>query len=85
MMLNKLAEWRSDVLFKAHTDGVDVDLKVTALYSPAIQGYIVFATIDGKGEIFVSSQRQERRVFKTLDALHRAMKSVGIPWFEVVG
>lgn len=85
MMLNKVAEWRVRVLDKAREENEKVCFKLTAVWSKKDNGFILCASVDGKGELFVSSQRQGVRVFKTLDALRKATLGCGIPWFEVVG
>lgn len=85
MMLNKVAEWRVSVLEKARKENYDVCFKITAVWSGQHKGFILVASLDGKGEIYVSSQRQDKRVFKTLDALRKATLDCGISWFEVVG
>lgn len=84
-MLNKVSEWRVNALDAARDKGVGISFDITAIHSKKDGGFVVFAAIDGKGGIFVSSQRQDRRVFKTLDALRRAMIEVGISSFSVVG
>ena len=85
MRLQQVAKWRESALDVATQRGIKVDFKLTAIYSKPHNGFVVFVTVDGKGDVFVSSQRQDKRVFKTLDALRRAVKEVGITWFEVVG
>lgn len=85
MLLNQVAKWREDSLEKSLESGSSVSFNVIASYSNDLKGFAVHADINGNGGVWVSSQRQEKRVFKTLDALRRAMQSAGIPAFTVVG
>lgn len=85
MLLNQVAKWRNDSLMKASEKGSQISFNVIAAYSNELKGFAVHADINGNGGVWVSSQRQEKRVFKTLDALRRAMQSAGIPSFTVVG
>jgi phosphoketolase len=48
-------------------------------------GYILCLSSNNKTVAIISSKREERRVFKTLDAISRALKGVGINKFEVYG
>jgi hypothetical protein len=85
-MLSKVSEWRNQVLHDAViNDKTPPQFQIVAAYSQPLVGFVVYAKLGDYSPVFVSSQRQERRVFKTLDALRRAMKEVGIHSFEVVG
>jgi len=85
MMLNKMAEWRESSLHDAAKKGISIEFNVIAVYSSTYRSFFISADIDGKGGIFISSQRQEKRGFKTLDAVKRALNSVGIHHFQVLG
>jgi len=86
MMLNKISEWRGQVFHDAIMNNKEApQFQIVTSYSHSLQGFVVYAKLGDYSPVFVSSQRQERRVFKTLDALRRAMKEAGIPSFEVVG
>lgn len=49
------------------------------------KGYILGLSANGKTMAIISSKREDRRVFKTLDAISRALHDVEINWFEVFG
>ena len=90
MMLKNMAEWRKRVIDESIEEEKGNIFRLIAIYSREVDGFIVNGSIMNKsGEysagVWVSSQRQERRVFKTLDALRRAAKSVDIQAFEVSG
>ncbi|AUR91212.1 hypothetical protein NVP1165O_46 [Vibrio phage 1.165.O._10N.261.51.B7] len=80
-MLNKLAEWRKDVI----ESGSDKAFTVYAMYSPSLNGFTVVGAVDGAPGVKVSSQRNDARVFKTLDTVRRSLGEHGISHFVVVG
>lgn len=49
------------------------------------EGYILGVLCNDKCIGVVSSKRSDKRVFKTLDAIKRALMGVGIHGFEVIG
>lgn len=49
------------------------------------QGYILAVSVNGKTVAIISSKREDKRIFKTLDAIKRALDGVGIDRFEVIG
>lgn len=90
MMLKNMAEWRKRVIDESIEKDKDNIFRLIAVYSREVDGFIVNGSIMNKNGkysagVWVSSQRQERRVFKTLDALRRATKGVDIQNFEVSG
>ena len=90
MMLKNMAEWRKRVIDESIEEDKGNIFRLIAIYSREVDGFIVNGSnMNKSGEyptgVSVSSQRQERRVFKTLDALSRAAKSVDIQAFEVSG
>lgn len=48
-------------------------------------GYILGLQISGKTIAIISSKREEYRVFKTLDAISRALNDLDINHFQVFG
>ena len=83
--LSKMIDSKFDEEFEIKPLSEMTTFVITALYAKSINGYIVTASVDGNTVIIVSSKREERRVFKTLDALKRALHDVGITKFEVIG
>ena len=90
MMLHKLAEWRDRALEEEAKKILDdneykpVQFRVIVTYDKKVGGYKVHGSINGSAGVWVSSQRNEVRVFKTLDNLAKLLNDFGIRYFEVV-
>lgn len=57
----------------------------TACNSDALGGYCLMFFADGKHVSVISSKRQDRRVFKTLDTVRKTLSEFGIKRFDVIG
>ena len=89
-MLSKLAEWRN-VVIQSEDDKLLADLnykkkqfRVIVAYDKYLGGYKVHGSVDGVPGVWVSSQRNEVRIFKTLDNLAKSLLNLNIKYFEVV-
>ena len=61
---------------------VSVEAMVT--YCVSVNGYVVVVIINGV-PFTVSSQREDKRVFKSLDTLRNQLKDISINQFTVTG
>ena len=59
-------------------------VEIEAIYCKSVEGYVVLARVNSL-IITISSQRTKRRVFKTLEALRRALHEVDLRTFTVKG
>lgn len=91
MMLNKLADWRNRViesedekLLSSKTHYTKKQFRVLVFFDKDLGGYKVHGSVDGVPGVWVSSQRNEIRVFKTLDNLAKSLKELNINFFEVI-
>ena len=66
------------------SSGEQPTLNIYVLHSESVGGFVLRVDMSGKECFWVSSQRQERRVFKTLDAIRRATRAAGISSFTVI-
>lgn len=88
-MLNKLAEWRNVVIQSEESKELTVlnykkkQFRVIVTYDKCLGGYKVQGSVDGVPGVWVSSQRNEIRVFKTLDNLAKLLTDLNIKYFEV--
>ena len=57
----------------------------TACRSDTLGGYCLMFLVDGKLVSVISSKRQERRVFKTLETVRKVLGAVSIKKFDVIG
>ena len=85
MMIHKLAEWRERVMHDSATNNSGHVFCVVVMYSREHKGFVINGSVKGTTGIYVSSQRQEKRVFKTLDTVRRSLNDVGIIAFDVLG
>lgn len=81
MMLHKAAQWFINADLERLETGKEYDFEICAIKVGA--GYVVTVSMNGSTPIFISSQRTERRVFKTLDGLAKALRDNGIHKFRV--
>tara|TARA_R110002012_G_C11474950_1_gene594368 strand:- start:195 stop:452 length:258 start_codon:yes stop_codon:yes gene_type:complete len=85
MMIHKLAEWRERVINENCNTGSNYNFRVIVVYSRDDSGYVINGSVEGSAGVYVSSQRQDKRVFKTLDTVKKSLSEVGINYFEVAG
>lgn len=85
MMLNKFADWRERVI----SDSIEKDkgntFNVVVMYSKTDDNYVIAGSVNDSSGVFVSSQRQEKRTFKSLDTIKRTLAGFGIHHFTVIG
>lgn len=90
MMLNKLAEWRDRVIDAEDKKSISDDsykrkeFRVIVSYDKERGGYKLHGSVDGVPGVWVSSQRNEIRIFKTLDNLAKSLLEIKIHYFEVI-
>lgn len=75
-MLHKMAKWVLDSEKSCIERNEKFDLDVLAIKHG--DGYILAVKVNGSSSIIVSSQREEKRVFKSLDTLYRNLNENGI-------
>lgn len=83
MMLHKFAEWRERVINDSIENEKGNTFNVLVVYSHVNDEYHVCGSVNDSSEVFVSSQRHEKRAFKSLDTLKRLLSSHGINNFVV--
>lgn len=85
MMLNKFSEWRSRVIHDSVMNDKGDTFVVHVIYSKINDRYTIFGSVNGASGVFVSSQRNEKRSFKSLDTVKKVLSSHGINHFVVAG
>ena len=61
-----------------------LELEVLAIYCESVLGFIVSVKLNGVN-IVVSSKREDRRVFKSIDGLRKKLSESAINTFNVNG
>jgi hypothetical protein len=84
MMLQKAAEWVKATERESINNNKDIPKWDITACGNQEQGYNVHINVGVCAPIFVSSQRQERRIFKTIDGLAKSLLDVGFYSFSVV-
>ena len=81
MQLHKIKEIILN--FDPISDG-KLDLEVLAIYCESLLGFIVSVKLNGVN-IVVSSKREPKRVFKSIDGLRKTLNENSINTFTVAG
>lgn len=77
MDIKKAGDWFNDA---------DVESKeVNVVSCSSVGGYVVCLRMGDKFITAVSSQREDKRVFKSLDTVRKALCEVGVNAFTVTG
>ena len=61
-----------------------VSIEALVTYCQSVSGYVVIVILNGV-PFTVSSQREDKRVFKSLDNLRKQLKDISINQFTVTG
>lgn len=78
MMLNKAAKWLLDSELDSLEKGEHPKIDVLALWCKSVSGYVLSVKFNNSPFIIISSQREERRIFKTTDGLIKSLNDVGL-------
>jgi len=70
--------------FEPTDENTLLDLQVHAAYSGNVSGFILLVKLNGVS-VMVSSKREKRRVFKSLDGLKKTLNQHDIHTFSVSG
>ena len=84
MMINKFSEWRKRVLEESIKNGNNAKFDVFVSMSGSDGGFVVSGSVNGSAQVFVSSQRLDRRVFKNLDTVSKTLLGFDIKVFTVI-
>ena len=83
-MINKFSEWRKRVIEDSVDKDENVDFNVYVMYSKSDEAFVILGSINNSAPVYVSSQRLDRRLFKTLDTVRKCLHENDIYIFTVV-
>lgn len=78
MLLKKAAKWLIDSELECIGKGEKADIHVFAMWCSNVSGYILSVKFNDSPNIVISSQREEKRVFKKTDSMIKSLNDVGL-------